>query len=145
MTVALGVARDLGYPTDELLKYEAKRYFRLALDPGYGAPFLLEAYREPTVMTAAPTAWIADGATYLSAFTSVPTRFEPIGTIVMQDSHAYQAKSAISFMTSFSVDGFSGADAWAALDSGPQAIPNEQWLYDYSASNGSPVWSLRPR
>lgn len=152
MTNALGVARDLGYQTDGLLGYEAKRYFHLAADPQFDAPYLLETYREPTVMTANPNAWISDPATFVSAYQALPSCWSLVvgntcttGAPNLQDSHAYQSKSAISFMTKYSVDGYFGADLWNSLDSGTTAIPNKQWLYDAVSGNGSPVWSIVPR
>jgi hypothetical protein len=154
MTNALGLARDLGYATDGLLKYEAKRYFHLALDPQFDSPYLLESYREPTVMAATPNAWIANGATFLSAYSPLANCWATVAgntcsspAPTMQDAHAYEAKSAISFMTTFTVDGYLGSDVWTALDSpnSTVVIPNKPLLFDVNGGNGSPVWSLKPR
>jgi hypothetical protein len=150
---ALGVAKDLGYSTDALLQFVAKKYFRYSLDATYNAPYQLQMYRDPHVLTATPNAWVASGAEVLAGYQTGLNQncwqqVEPItcdgvsASMVMQDSHAFQARSAMSFMTSYTVDGFNGLTAWTTVDA---SIADKKWLYDVSGTNGSPSWSLVPR
>jgi hypothetical protein len=152
MSASLGAARDMGYSTDSLLKFTAKRFFRIALDSTFNAPYAIQNYFEPTHMTATATSWISSGTVFQTAFASgynqtcwqTTTSGVACNTtgINMQDSHAYQTRSVLSFMTGYTVDGYSGLNAWNTIDA---VIPEKRWLYDSSGGNGSPAWSLVPR
>jgi Purple acid Phosphatase, N-terminal domain len=153
MGASLGTLRDMGFGTDSLLQFVAKKYFRYALDSTYNAPYQLQMYRDPTFTTAAPTTWVSDGATLLSLYAAGMNQpcwqvVEAVtcdgltGAMAMQDSHAYEARSVLSFLTQYTVDGYDGAAAWSTVDA---SIPDKRWLSDATNGNGSPVWSLIPR
>jgi len=132
LIVALGLADQMEVAdTTTLLKYLAKVRFRHILDAnthlGDTTPsfYLLEAYRTPRVK-ASPSEWVQ---TWTELLACVPPSSSGQDNprrgwntqFAIDHSYRLIARSALSFLTPYTVDGYSGATAWTAFESG---IPN---------------------
>ncbi|HKW94431.1 MAG TPA: right-handed parallel beta-helix repeat-containing protein [Methylomirabilota bacterium] len=129
---ALGMARGFGYPTDGLLKFMAKLRLNLLLNPEANR-HLIEAYRWPASLTATGN-WISSYASFGQHFTIAPTEWESVGSA--DHDYGLIALAAVSYLTPYTVDGYSGAAAWALYK-------RERPGQDHFASD-SPKWAILP-
>jgi hypothetical protein len=134
MTVSLGMARDLGYPTEGLLKFQAKRLLNQVLNPNTNH-FLIEAYRYPTITKG--TKWIQTWPENDSYYSSLPTNWRALGTETADHSYGFIAMAAISFVYPYGSGPYKGADAWEFIRKNK---PNQQTF-----ATESPKWDILPR
>jgi hypothetical protein len=131
---ALGRARELGYPTGELLKWIAPNLIQQVLDPSFN-PYLLGAYRVPTADANGNlfTNWAAVKSGYLLAVQS-ETDFYPgvvwLGAQNDPDGNVQPAAVAVSMVA----DQSNGGPAW-------------QWMVNHvePAVTGDLKWAILPR
>jgi hypothetical protein len=134
MTIALGIARDFGYPTEGLLKFQAKRLFNQVLNPETNH-ILIEAYRYPTITKA--NRWIQTWQENDSYYAALPSAWRALGSETPDHSYGFIAMSAISFVYPYSSGTYRGADAWDFIR---KKKPNQQTL-----ATQSPKWDIVPR
>jgi hypothetical protein len=108
--VALGVARDFGYPTDSLLRFTSKRLFNQLLNPKT-SPYLVEAYRMATILSATRD-WIRDWSE-VNKYHNVPSGWSTGRDV--DNGYGFVALGAVSFLYPYNVDGYSGQQAWNYL------------------------------
>ncbi len=113
--IVLGLTNQLGVvDTTSILQHNAWRYFNILLNPAVNH-YLIEQYVYPTTLVgpvcnnpANPGCiWIADWNTFQSGYLVLPT-----GWSTRQVDYGAEAASALSFMTKFTVNGYSGQNAW---------------------------------
>jgi len=129
---SFGMARQFGYSTDNLLRYMARLRFHNLLDPSSNK-YLVETYRIPTKL-AATQDWIQTWPEYTAGFSPIPTQWKIDGTA--DHGYGFIALAAMSFLNSFTVDGYSGQEAWALFKS-------EKPGQDRFATE-SPKWAILP-
>jgi hypothetical protein len=129
---ALGVARDFGYPTDALLRFQAKRLFNQLLNPKT-SPYLVEAYRTATILSATK-GWIQNWAD-ANRYHHVPASWR-LGQDV-DNGYGFIALGALSFLYPYSADGYTGAQAWLYLKS---SLPEQDRF-----ESESPKFDILPR
>jgi len=129
----LGVARQFGYPTSGLLQFATRRLVNQVLNPAT-YPEYLEAYRYPTKNAAGR--WISTWQEYNNYYDYVPSRGQWRTEETVDHSYGFIAMAALSHLTTFSADGYSGAAAW-------------EFVKAHKANQGrfateSPKWALVP-
>jgi hypothetical protein len=134
LLVTLGMVNQLGIAdTTPLLQIGAKRYFQVLLNPKVNH-YLIEQYVYPTRNA---SGWVKDWDTYQKLYGRLPNGWH--GNESREDTdNAYGliAMSALSYMASLNVDGYSGQEAW-------------QWFYSNrphlrACSNYSPKFCIKP-
>jgi hypothetical protein len=105
--VALGVARDFGYPTDPLLRFQSKRMFNQLLNPKT-SPYLVEAYRTATILSGTKD-WIRNWAE-VNKYHQVPSGWSRGQDV--DNGYGFIALGALSFLCPYSADGYTGQQAW---------------------------------
>ena len=134
MTVALGIARDFGYSTEVLLKFQAKRLLNQVLNPDTNH-ILIEAYRYPTTTKA--NKWIQSWQENDSFYAGLPTGWRVLGSETPDHSYGFIAMAAISFVYPYRSGPYRGADAWDFMRKNK---PNQQTF-----ATQSPKWDIVPR
>jgi len=129
---ALGMGRDMGFPTDNMLKFMAKHLFNQVLNPAT-SPILIEGYRTASILTATNN-WIQTWAD-VNQYHSIPSGWQ-IGQDV-DHGYGFIALGVSSFLYPYSVDGFTGVQAWGYLKS---AKPEQDRF-----ATESPKWAIVPR
>ncbi len=132
VVLALGVARDFGYPTGTLLRFQSKRLFNQLLNPKT-SPYLVESYRMATVLSATND-WIRDWAE-VNRYHEIPSGWTR--GMDVDNGFGFIALAAVSFLYPYSTDGYSGQQAWNYF----KAHKPEQ---DRFATN-SPKFDILPR
>jgi len=130
--VALGAARDFGYPTGGLLSFQAKRLFNQLLNPKT-SPYLVEAYRTATILSATKD-WIGSWAE-LNRYHDVPSGWSRGQDV--DNGYGYIALGALSFLYPYRVDGYTGARAWDTLKA---SLPEQDRF-----GSESPKFDILPR
>lgn len=130
---ALGLARQFGYPTTALLQFCSRRLINQVLNPAT-SPEYLEAYRYPTSNSAG--AWISTWPEYNSYYDYKPRPGEWRTSETIDHSYGFIAVAALSQLTTFSVDGYSGRAAWEFV----RAHKPGRELF----ARESPKWALLP-
>jgi len=130
---AFGIARQFGYPTTALLQFCSRRLVNQVLNPAT-SPEYLEAYRYPTSNSAG--AWISSWPEYNSYFDYKPKPGEWRTQETVDHSYGFIAIAALSQLTTFSVDGYSGKAAWEYARAHKPG--RERFATD------SPKWALLP-
>ena len=131
VVAALGTARDMGYPTDNLLRFMAKHTFGQLLNPAT-TPYLIESYRFGTIVSGTND-WIRDWSD-VNAYHSLPSGWQ-LGQHV--EGYGYIALGASSFLYPYTVDGYTGAAAWNFIKTNKP----EQSRF----ATESPKWAILPR
>lgn len=134
MTITLGLARDFGYPTEGLLKFQAKRLLNQTLNPATDH-ILIEAYRYPTVLKIGQ--WISSWPQNDSYYAEKPTQWRAGASENPDHSYGFIAMAAISFVYPYEVDSYKGADAWQFIRKNK---PNQ-----HTFATVSPKWDIVPR
>jgi hypothetical protein len=129
----LGMARQFGYPTGSLLQFGARRLINQVLNPAT-YPEYMEAYRYPTINAAGQ--WISSWSEYNTFFDYTPRRGQWQLEETVDHSYGFIAMAALSYMTGFSVDGYSGQAAWTYMKA--HKAGQERLATD------SPKWALLP-
>ena len=106
---AFGMARQFGYRTSTLMRYMAEERFHILLDPA-ATKYLADQYRIPTILTSTNN-WINNWTDFKNSYSPIPTNWLTESTA--DHGYGFIALAAVSFLTDFYVDGYSGADAWA--------------------------------
>lgn len=132
VVAALGMSRDMGYPTDNLLKFLAKHLYGQVLNPAT-TPYLIEGYRFASTLTATDD-WIRDWAD-VDGYHSLPSGWQ-LGQNV-DHGYGYIALGASSFLYPYTVDGHTGVDAWTFLKNNK---PEQERF-----ATESPKWAILPR
>jgi len=132
LVVALGMAKGFGYPTDNLLRFTARLRLNLLQNPE-ATKYLIEAYRWPHKLTATG-AWILDHRSFTAQFASPPTHWGRDSTA--DHGYGFIAMAALSFLTAYSVDGYSGQAAWELFKN---EKPGQERL-----RTESPKWAILP-
>ena len=106
LLITLGMVDQLGIADAKpLLQFVAKRYFHVLMDPSINH-YLIEEYVYPT-QTA--SGWVADWDTYQKLYVHQPGAWRVFESRAGADnSYSLIAMSALSYMASFNVDGYSG-------------------------------------
>jgi hypothetical protein len=131
-TSALGMARDFGYPTDNLLRYVSKQMFNQLLNP-VTSPYLIEGYRYATKVTATND-WIRAWSD-VNKYHDLPTAWR-VGEDV-DHGYGFIALGTLSFLYPYSADGYTGQQAWAFLKANK---PGQDRF-----ATESPKWDIVPR
>ncbi len=129
---ALGTARDFGYPTDNLLRFFAKKMFNQLLNPAT-SPFLIEAYRFATILTATND-WIRTWAD-VNRYHNVPTAWRTGEDV--DHGYGFIALGALSYLSPYTADGYTGQQAWNFLKANK---PGQERF-----ATESPKWAILPR
>ncbi len=132
LVVALGIARGFGYPTENLLRFTARLRLNLLMNPEANR-YLIEAYRWPHKLTVTDT-WIQTHSAFAAQFVNPPTQWERDSTA--DHGYGFIALAALSFLTPYTVDAYSGQAAWALYK-------NQKPGQDRFASE-SPKWAILP-
>lgn len=144
LACALGMAKQFGYATKPNLQILAHYYFNIALNRsalGANYPYYIDIYRYPAILSASNT-WVQTWSDFPNYFAPQPSGTAPNGWQVLSndaavnDSHGFEAMSAISFMYDLSADGFTGKEAWDFM----KANHPHQELF----TTMSPTWSIQP-
>lgn len=131
---ALGTARDMGYPTENLLKFTAKHMFGQLLNPNT-SPYLIEGYRFATVI-AGTNDWIRSWSNVNQYHNhSIPSGWR-VGDDV-DHGYGYIALGSLSFLYPYTVDGYTGQQAWNFLKANK---PGQDRF-----ATESPKWAILPR
>jgi hypothetical protein len=117
-----------------LLQFGTRRLVNQVLNPATFAE-LIEAYRYPTLNSAGQ--WISTWQEYNSYFDYAPVRGQWKSNENIDHSYGFIAMAALSHLTTFSADGYSGRAAWEYLKSHKPGR-------DHFATD-SPKWALLPR
>jgi hypothetical protein len=136
---ALGIARDFGYKTDNLLKFMAGNRFNILLNPRV-SPYLIAAYHFVGTLSATEK-WVQTWEEAMNIQT-VPSTWWMDS--VMDHGRTLIARTMVSFLTPYTVDGYSGAAAWSVLENHPLVARFGSWSGSMSNS-GSPKWAILPR
>lgn len=137
-----GIARDmLGAPTDNLLKYTARHRFNVLLNPTVQQPQLLESYRFATRLS---------NGSLLSTWDQVNTTHGGMSWLDENElstdhSYGYINLSAMSYLVPYTVDNYSGAEAWNTLYGATGRASGKLWRRPQVLENNSPKWSILPR
>lgn len=132
LVVALGTARGFGYPTDNLLRFMARLRVNLLLNPDANR-HLIEAYRWPHKLAVTGN-WIQSHSAFAAQFVNPPTQWERDSTA--DHGYGFIALAALSFLTPYTVDGYSGQAAWALYKQ--QKPDQDRFLSE------SPKWAILP-
>jgi hypothetical protein len=148
---ALGMARDLGWPTDHLLQFRAKYNFGLAGGTPGIAYFYNDAYRMPgkvelsyiggTGQGWAPS-WTAMGAQYVLAKTAWSTGSGS------DQQYQYIALGALSFLGPYTALGIDGVTAYNNVRTslnGAVNLANKFSGAVLTDGSDSPKWNILPR
>jgi hypothetical protein len=134
LLVTLGIVNQLGIAdTTPLLQFAAKRYLHVLSDPKLNH-YLIEQYVYPTRIA---SGWVQDWDTYQKLYARPAGGWNIYGSREGADNaYGLIAMSVVSYMTGFSVDGYSGRAAW-------------QWYYSNrphlrACSNYSPKFCITP-
>ncbi len=151
LLTALGMSHQMRVAnTTSLLTHMAKWRFNILLNQNTYVgnpptvplgPYQIEAYRVPTVLLSTDT-WANSWAEHLTMISPPSASSVASGngwrTGVTADHHyRYIARSAVSFLTDLSVDGYSGQTAWDTFNS---LAPSP----DQDFQTKSPKWALTP-
>lgn len=134
MTIALGICRDFGYPTEALLKFQSKRLLNQVLNPETDH-VLIEAYRYPTITK--DHKWVQTWRENDSYYSNPRPEWRPLGDETPDHSYGFIAMSAISFVYPYTSGPYKGADAWEFIR---KKKPNQQTF-----ATDSPKWDIVPR
>jgi uncharacterized membrane protein len=138
--IVLGLTNQMGIvDTTSILQRNARRYFNILLNPAVNH-YLVEQYVYPTTLVgivcqnpANPgCVWVSDWGTFQTGYLALPAGWSNSGA-----DYGAEAASALSFMTKFTVDGYSGQDAWNFFTSSDST----QLGLVY---NNEPQWSISP-
>jgi len=129
LTCSLGMVRQLGIAdTKPLLAFLAKRYVPMLLDPAVNH-YLIEEYVYPSQLKPS-NQWVADWATFQSAYLVLPRGWAGPGT--SGNLRGFYSLSAVSYLSDITVDGYSGLTAW-------------NWFKRNKPCQGCfPKWSIAP-
>ena len=105
---ALGMARQFGLPVVRLLESLARRPFNLVLNPDT-MPYLVEAYRYPTIETATGV-WIQDWSDVAGYYARLPTDWAD--ETDADNGYGFIALGSIAFLYDMIADGYKGQDVW---------------------------------
>jgi len=138
LIMELGRAKELGYPTDALLKSVAPHLIGQLTDPGYN-PYLSATYETPTV-SLLTNAWFTNWADaksgYISSFQTLTTWPDEAFPSDLDQSYALIIRAAASYLPGLTAGSLSGNDAW-------------NWAYAHvlndSLLNTDPKWAILPR
>lgn len=129
---AIGMAKQFGYPTDTLLRFMAKTRFHNLLDPA-SLKYLIEQYRIPAKL-ASTNNWIQTWADYTNSYSPIPSAWTSLDNA--EHGYPFIALAALSFLSSYTVDGYSGQQAWTLY----KAEKPVQSLF----ATESPKWAILP-
>jgi hypothetical protein len=132
LLVAFGMARNLGYPTDGLLRFMARPRINLLLNPAANR-YLIGEYRWPAKL-AGSAGWIKTYPSFTAQFVTPPTTWLSDGTA--DHGYGFIALAATSYLTPYVVDGYSGRAAWELFKAG---LPGQT---RFAAE--SPKWAIVP-
>jgi hypothetical protein len=132
LLAALGMARGFGYPTDGLLRFMAKLRVHLLLDPRAN-PYLMDMYRWPHKL-AATGDWVQTYEDFTRQYPELPATWAVEGTA--DHGYGFIALAAMSYLTPYTVDGYSGRTAW-------ERYKREKPGQDRFATE-SPKWAIVP-
>lgn len=147
-----GMARDAGLANvGDIMAWDANRWFHLALDTvNVNNIYLVGTYRFPTKL-ASTNNWIANYSDYKTAFLGngggLPTSwtyFWPCN-YAPDDDKRYEGLATIGFLYPYTADGFTGQNAWNAVN---QSLRNTSGCLpaDFQSSSGaSPKWAILAR
>jgi hypothetical protein len=107
VVLALGAARDFGYPTGALLRFHSKRLFNQLLNPKT-SPYLVESYRMATILSMTND-WIRDWSE-VNKYHDVPSGWSRGKDV--DNGYGFIALGALSFLYPYSEDGYTGQQAW---------------------------------
>jgi hypothetical protein len=130
VTASMGMARDFGYPTDNLLKHQAKFMFNVLRNPAV-SPYLIEVYHTAAILNATND-WIRNWADF-NRYHDVPAGWCTTCDI---EGYGFIALGALSYLYPYTVDGYSGAQVWSFLRS------NKPGLSRYAMEG--PKWAIVP-
>ncbi len=132
LLAALGMARNLGYSTDGLLRFMARPRLNLLLNPAAN-PYLIAEYRWPGKLSTTGS-WIQTYPSFAAQFVSPPTTWLRDGTA--DHGYGFIALAALSYLTPYVLDGYSGRDAWALFKA---HLPGQDRF-----AIESPKWAILP-
>jgi hypothetical protein len=132
LLVALGMARNLGYPADGLLRFMARPRLNLLLNPAANR-YLIGEYRWPAKLRGT-AGWIKTFPSFTAQFVSPPVTWRVDGTA--DHGYGFIALAATSYLTPYVVDGYSGEAAWALFKAG---LPGQ-----HRFATESPKWAIVP-
>jgi hypothetical protein len=130
--LALGVARDFGYPTDSLLRFTAKRLLNQLLNPKT-SPYLVEGYRMATILSGTKD-WIRDWAD-VNKYHSTPSGWSTGRDV--DNGYGFIALGALSFLYPYTEEGYSGQQAWSFMK---RSLPEQNRF-----ATESPKFDILPR
>jgi hypothetical protein len=131
MLVNLGMAKQYGYDTSNLLRFMAPFRLEMALGANSNV-YLIEAYRWPTV-SSQTSQWIQSVQEFPQYFEEVPTSWR---SLTADHSYRFIALAAFSYLYDIQVSSYSGKDAWEKLWS---LSPDKQQF-----QTDSPKWAILP-
>ena len=135
LVCALGMAKQFGYPTHNLLGFMARRRFNHLLNPA-SLKYLIEAYRYLTV-SAAMDNWVPRWPEFTSYYATVPNAWTvPSGFNSTDHGYGFIALAAVSYLYDETVDGYKGQKAWNLFNS---EKPGQDKIGIYS-----PKWAILP-
>jgi hypothetical protein len=132
LLVAFGMARNLGYPTDGLLRFMARPRLNLLLNPT-ASRYLIAEYRWPAKL-AGPEGWIKTYPSFTAQFVNPPATWPPDSSA--DHGYGFIALAATSYLTPYVVDGYSGQAAWTFFKA---ELPDQHRL-----TVESPKWAILP-
>jgi hypothetical protein len=131
-TSACGMAKQFGYPMNTLMRFLARRNFNILLNPAT-VPYLVEAYRYPTILVVTNN-WVQTWGDFGNHYLTLPTAWQT-GTDV-DHGYGYIALGTMSFLYDQAVDGYTGQQAWNFI----KANKPEQNRF----LTESPKWNILP-